>query len=103
MDSVNVSVLPYEPVRSASLEAIDCLNPRLTVVRPTGLLNDSRFVGLAEPPSGANAPSLAFTCSFCGRKNEPLTRWPVFVELGSATERVASPALETTWAVVDAV
>ena len=45
----------------------------------------------------------AVACSFCGRKNVPLIRWPVLVELGSATESVASPAVEITFAVVPAV
>src|SRR3954453_11610639 len=44
-----------------------------------------------RPPSGL------------GSENEPLTRWPVAVLLGSATVSVASPAVETTSAVVVAV
>ena len=35
--------------------------------------------------------------------NVPLTRWPVAVVLGSATLSVASPAVEITVAVVEAV
>ena len=44
----------------------------------------------------------ARACSNCGRENVPLTRWPVAVELGSATLRSASPAVEMTLAVVEA-
>ena len=43
---------------------------------------------------------VALACSACGRANEPLTRWPVAVVLGSATERIASPAVEMTFALV---
>ena len=39
----------------------------------------------------------------CGSANVPLTRRPVFVVLGSETLSVASPAVEITLAVVDAV
>src|SRR5690349_20324218 len=38
------------------------------------------------------------TCSGSGRENAPFTRWP-----GSLTDSVASPAVEITFAVVDAV
>ena len=59
-------------------------------------------VGVAEPPTGANAPP-PLACSVCGRANVPLTSLPVAVLLGSATDRVASPAVEITVAVVEAV
>ena len=58
-------------------------------------------VGLADPPTGANGPP-ALACSVCGSANVPLTSLPVAVLLGSATERVASPAVEITFAVVEA-
>jgi len=48
-----------------------------------------------------SAPPL--TCSAAGSANVPLTRWPGAVVLGSATLSVASPAEETTVAVVAAV
>ena len=38
----------------------------------------------------------------CGSENEPLTRCPVAVELGSVTLNVASPAEEITFAVIEA-
>ena len=43
------------------------------------------------------------TSSGCASENAPLTRRPGAFELGSVTVSVASPALETTVAVVDAV
>ena len=62
---------------------------------------------VAEPPTGANALPLpaglvALACSGCGSEKLPLTRWPVATELGSETESVPSPAVEITFAVVDA-
>ena len=59
------------------------------------------------PLTGANAepvpPGLvAMTCSGCASVNVPFMSLPVFVELGSATDSVASPAVEITFAVVDA-
>ena len=47
-------------------------------------------------------PRTALACSASGRKNAPLTRWPVWFELGSATLSVASAAVEITFAVVEA-
>ena len=42
-------------------------------------------------------------CRAVGSANAPLTRWPELAEpSGSATVRVASPAVEMTFAVVDA-
>ncbi len=58
---------------------------------------------MAEPPIGRNALAPPAICSACGSTNEPLTRWPVLLVLGSATDSVASPAEEITVAVVDAV
>ena len=55
-----------------------------------------------EEPFTPDALEPAATCSACGSTNEPLTRWPVLVLLGSATESVASPAEDTTVAVVEA-
>src|SRR3954447_13674363 len=84
---VNVSVLLYVPVRSGSLAAIDCLN-----VIGTGSLEVGADQVLMTPRP----------CSGVARANVPLTSLPVLVALGSATDRVASPAVETTVAVVDA-
>ncbi len=50
-------------------------------------------------PSGLVAE--AFSAD--GSENVPLTRWPVNVELGSATLSGESPAVEMTLAVVDDV
>ena len=47
-------------------------------------------------PSGLEA----LACSGEASANAPLTRWPVALVLGSATVRVASPAVEVTVAVV---
>src|SRR3954471_11461635 len=65
----------------------------------------SRFSGEALDPTLLYAvPVLAAlrarACNACGSENAPLTRWPVAVGLGSATLSVASPAVETTLAVV---
>src|SRR4051812_22675557 len=86
--SVNVSVLPYAPVRSGSLAAIDCLNVIGT---------DSLEVGAAQ------VLIVPRPCSGVARAKEPLTSRPVATELGSATLSVASPAVEITVAVVPAV
>ena len=45
----------------------------------------------------------ARACSGSGRMNVPLTRWPVPNELGSDTLSSASPAVEITFAVVEAM
>ena len=55
-----------------------------------------------ERPAGAGA-LVALACRACGSENVPLTRRPVATGLGSATLSVASPAVEITFAVVDAV
>src|SRR5262245_17786226 len=81
VDSVNVSVLEYVPVRSASLAPIACLNVAVT---------DSLEVGFDHV---LTVPS---PCSGCGSENAPLTRWPGEFELRSATVSVASPAVEMT-------
>src|SRR5689334_12730953 len=86
VDSVNVRVLLYVPVRSASLASTCCWNCRLTGSLETGPWYASRAVGFADPPTGANAkPSpaglLAFACSADGSENPPLTRCPVAVAL----------------------
>ena len=59
-------------------------------------------VGAAVPPTGANAVPVP-ACSVCGSVNAPLTSLPVLVGLGSATDSVASPAVEMTFAAVVAV
>ena len=54
--------------------------------------------------AGARAAGLvADAFSADGSENVPLTRWPGRVALGSATLSSASPAVEITLAVVDAV
>src|SRR5438309_463505 len=52
--------------------------------------------------SGANAPVFARACGGSLNANVPLTRRPVAVAPGSVTDRVASPAVLVTVAVVDA-
>src|SRR3954447_19058121 len=97
VESVNVSVLAYVPVRSASVELTCCRNVIATGSLDTGLDHVLRTVGAEEPPTSAAAlPALA--CSGEGSENVPLTRWPVAVADGSATDSVASPAVEMTLA-----
>src|SRR3954447_11912347 len=86
--SVNVSVLEYAPVRSASLAAIDCVNVTGTDSLEVGA---DQVLMVPRPPSGDV------------RAKAPLTSRPVAVVLGSATLSVASPAVEITVAVVPAV
>src|SRR4051812_47076979 len=105
VDSVNVSVFEYAPVRSASEAPMACWNVTVTASLDTGPPYVNRVVGLAEPPRGANAPPVpaalaALAVSVCGSENAPLTRRPVAFGLGSATLSVASPAVEITLAVV---
>ena len=102
--SVKVSVFAYAPVRSASVEAIGCLKLIATGSLETGPFYVFSAVGADEPPTGAYvvASVVALACSGDGRLNAPLTRWPVAVLDGSATVSVASPAVEMTFAVVDA-
>src|SRR5689334_7115637 len=88
VDRVNVSVLLYVPVRSGSLAAIDCLKVIGT---------DSLEVG-ADQVLTTPRP-----CSGDASAKLPLTSLPVLVGLGSATLSVASPAVEMTVAVVEAV
>ncbi len=83
VESVKVTLLPYVPVRSGSLEPIDCLKATSTTSPETG------------PDQAAFDSS---TRSGCARLKAPLTRWP-----GSLVVRVASPAVEMTVAVVAAV
>ena len=81
VDSVNVSVFEYAPVRSASLAPIGCLNAMSTRSFDVGPVH----------VDFENA-----TCSGCGRVNAPLVR-----NAGcGATDSVASPAVEMTLAVV---
>src|SRR3954454_19016118 len=107
VDSVNVSDLLYVPVRNGSFEFTSCENSSVSASFDTGALHVSRFSGEADEPTLLNAvPVLdalrARACSGCGRMNVPLTRWPVPNELGSATLSSASPAVEMTFAVVEA-
>src|SRR3954447_7163570 len=108
VESVNVSVLLYEPVRSGSVEFTSWLKPSVTASLDVGPFHVSRFSGEAEEPTLLNAvPVLAAlrarACSGCGSTKLPLTRWPVPTEDGSATLSSASPAVEMTFAVVEAV
>ena len=100
VESVNTSVLPYVPLRSPSVSAIDCLKSIATAALPTGA---AQLVSGVEAVTGANAAEPVLTCSACGSEKLPLTRCPVAVEDGSPTVRTASAAVEVTVAVVDAV
>lgn len=83
VDSVNVSVAEYAPGRSGSLAPIACENPIATGPLDTG---SARLRGTPVTPSG------------CTSVNGPLARCA-----GPETFRVASPAVETTFAVVVAM
>src|SRR5262249_11515566 len=83
VDSVNVIVLLYEPVRSASVESMCCLKPIVT-----GSLETGAVQALLD----------SSTTSDDGRENDPLVMWP-----GSEYVSAASPAVEMTLALVDAV
>src|SRR5262245_55160789 len=83
VESVKVRTFVYAPERSASVAPIDCLKPSGTTSLETG-----EFQAFGTP----------VTCSGCGSENVPFTRWP-----GSETLSAASPAVETTLAVVCAV
>ena len=82
VDNVNVSVFEYAPVRSASVASMCCLNAIVTGSLDTGAVH----VALENETSSGD-----------GSENAPLTRWP-----GSDTVSAASPAVEITFAVVDA-
>ena len=56
VDSVNVSVLLYVPVRSGSLARIDCLKPIVTISLDVGAFHVLIVVGLLEPPTAAYVP-----------------------------------------------
>src|SRR4051794_20315839 len=90
VDSVNVSVFAYVPVRSGSFAAIGCLKSIATLSLDTG----AEYVLTVD---GSGVPA---TCSGEASANAPVTSRPVAVELGSAAVSVASPAVETTVAVV---
>ena len=80
---MNVSVLLYEPVRSGSVASMCCLKPIVT---------DSFDVGAVQAAFDND------TSSGDGSENAPFTRCP-----GSEYVSAASPAVEITDAVVDAV
>src|SRR3954465_11468904 len=108
VESVNVSAFEYVPVRRASLAFTSWLNSSVSASLEIGALQVSRFSGDAEEPTLLNAVPVfaalrARACSGCGSENAPLTRRPVAVALGSATLSSASPAVEITLAVVEAV
>src|SRR4029077_13569044 len=72
VDSVNVSVLLYVPLRSGSLLPIDCLNSIVTGSLDTGARQVNRFSGDALEPMLLNAVPVvsafvARACSGCGR------------------------------------
>ena len=50
---MNVSVLLYVPVRSASVDLTGCLKPIVTPALDAGAAHVSSVVGVAEPPTGA--------------------------------------------------
>jgi hypothetical protein len=67
----------------------------------------SSVVGAALPPTAPPAAAVptalvALAVTGWASVNVPLTSLPVFVALGSETVSVASPALEITFAVVEA-
>src|SRR5436190_8609628 len=55
VESVNVRVFAYVPVRNASLAPIDCLNAIVTASLEVGADQLFSSVGADEPPTGANA------------------------------------------------
>src|SRR4051812_38784642 len=83
VESVNVTVRAYVPVRSGSAAPMCWLNAMLTGALETGALH---------------ALGAMLTCSGSGRLKLPLVRWP-----GSLAVSDASPAVEMTLAVVLAV
>src|SRR4051794_25257823 len=83
VESVNVSVFEYGPVRSASVAPMCWRNVIATAALETG------------PVHAAGAIS---TRSASGSANAPFIRCP-----GSLTDSIASPAVETTLAAVAAV
>ena len=93
-------------MRSGSLARIVCWKPIVTGSLETGLVHVASAVGADEPPTAANAPAgpaageEAWAINGWLSANAPLTSLPVAVVDGSATVRAASPAVETTLAVV---
>src|SRR3954454_3210407 len=103
VDSVNVSVFAYVPGRTPSLAPIACRNSSVTA----SLLMGPGYLSSPSGPAltGLNAVLVfaafsARTVSACGSENAPLTRWPGAFAAVSATDSVASPAVEITLAVV---
>jgi hypothetical protein len=74
----------------------------VTASLDAGAVQDFSGVGAAEPPTSASGPP-APACRAEGSENAPLTRWPVAVVDGSATESAALPAVEITVADVCAL
>src|SRR5262245_4077452 len=82
VESVNVSVVEYAPVRSGSFAAIGCLKP---------IANSSLETGPVQLDfSGVTSSGEA-------SENAPLVRWP------GETDSAASPAVDVTVALVCAV
>src|ERR1700754_4923186 len=75
VDSVNVSVFAYVPVRSGSFAPIAWGDATSTTSLDAGALHADRE---SETPSG------------CARANAPFARWPPL------TDSAASPALDVT-------
>src|SRR4051794_11222774 len=85
---------------------MSCLRATATASLLTGFVHVSRLSGEPEtlPPAALVPAGLAADAITAdGSENAPLTRWPGTFALESATLSSASPAVETTFAVVVAV
>jgi len=82
--------------------------PAGTVTGQFYFVNEDNVDTNTDPTLTVVSGSVTFTglvaraCSGDGSENAPLTRCPVLVGLGSDTLSSASPAVEITFAVVDA-
>jgi hypothetical protein len=84
-------------------EALDVGHYAKTLTFP--LTTGTPHVARLNPePTFPNGDAVrARACSGCGSEMEPLTRRPLAAAAGSATVSVASPAVDVTVAVVEAV
>ncbi len=103
VDSVNVSVLLYVPLRSGSLAEIDCLRPMVTGSLAISLGYVRSVNGVVLLGIGANAlvgcaALVALACSGLASVRSPLTRCPDATGSGSDTLSVALPAVLMTLA-----
>src|SRR4051794_34353300 len=93
--SVKVSVLLYDPVRSASPAATSWARLIATGSLATGPAYVSTVSGEPETaPAGAAVPPIPLVAEAfraAGSENAPLTRWPGAVVLGSVIDSAASP------------